>query len=43
MQLTDRFLGFADQQLEWIAGRSELRHLGLYLSQPAADKTPSSS
>ena len=41
MQLTDRFLGFADQQLEGISGGSGLRRLGLYLSQPAADQSPS--
>lgn len=41
MQLTDRFLGFAEQQLEGISGGSGLRRLGLYLSQPAADQSPS--
>ena len=41
MQLTDRFLCFADQQLAWVSGQAGLRHLGRYLSQPAADQTPS--
>ena len=41
MQLTDRFLGFADQQLSELCATSQLRQIALYLSRSVETQGPS--
>lgn len=40
MQLTERFLGFVDQQLSVVFKDADLQHLALYLSRPSSEDGP---